>query len=88
MNSKKKEVVKKRQSMGVFALYGKIKSGESLLGVEYKPKKMEEAHSETRKCHRDLNLISMKERLYQREVCLKSLMNFFLEVKEIKTYLS
>jgi hypothetical protein len=31
----------------------KSKSGGSLLGVEHKPKKMEEAHSGTRKWHRD-----------------------------------
>lgn len=39
----------------------KSKSGVSLPGVEHKPKKMKEAHSGTRKYHRDLDWISMKE---------------------------
>ena len=38
----------------------KSKSVRSLLGVEQKPKRIEEAHSETRKLHRDLDSISMK----------------------------
>lgn len=41
--------------MGAFALYVQIKSGKSLLGVEHKPKKIEETHSGTRKCRRDWN---------------------------------
>jgi len=45
----------------------KSKSGRSLLGVEQKPKRIEEAHSETRKLHRDLDSISMKT-IHQWEV--------------------
>lgn len=49
---KQKEMVMRR-----FVLYAmrKSKEGGSLPGVEHKPKKMKETHSETRKPHRDLD---------------------------------
>jgi hypothetical protein len=39
----------------------KSKSGESLPGVEHKPKKIKGTRSGTRKRHRDLDWISMKQ---------------------------
>lgn len=39
----------------------KSKSGRSLPGVEHKPKKIEATRSGTRKRHRDLDWISMKQ---------------------------
>lgn len=46
----------------------KEKSGRPLPGVEHKPKRLEEAHSGTRKLHRDLDWISMKQYINERLV--------------------
>ncbi|KAG5626504.1 hypothetical protein H5410_011722 [Solanum commersonii] len=45
----------------------KSKSGGSLPGVEHKPKKMKQTHSGTRKYHRGLDLISMKEYINEKK---------------------
>lgn len=47
--------------MGPLSYMCKWKSGESLPGVEHKPKKMKETHSVTREYHRDLDWFSMKQ---------------------------
>nr|QSH89921.1 ATP-dependent protease proteolytic subunit [Verbena officinalis] len=54
----------------------KSKSGGSLPGVEHKPKKMKETHSGTRKYHRDLDKISMKQ--YINEKLIRKVSKLFL----------
>lgn len=54
--------------LGHLSYMYKSKSGGSLLGVEHKPKKIEEAQSGTRKLHRDLNYISMKQYINEKLV--------------------
>lgn len=44
----------------------KSKSGGYLPGVEHKPKKIKEAHLRTRKLHRDLDWISMKQSINEK----------------------
>ena len=56
IEKKKRSHSKKKGYWDHLSYMCKSNSGRSLPGVEHKPKRVEEAHSGTRKLHRDLDL--------------------------------
>ena len=68
MNWKKKRSLSKQKKWywDHLSYMCKLRSGRSLPGVEHKPKRIEEAHSGTRKWHRNLDWISMKQYINER----------------------